>query len=209
MSRTRNRRPEPKKPKPQPKAPQPPNLPTASDTPARFSGWWKWAIGGVALAVIVAVSIGVGGITPAERPAGAQQVPIASPRHVEGNVDYDYHPAGGEHAGIWLNCGVYREEVPAENVVHSMEHGAVWVTYRPDDVTDDDIARLEGLVDGKVIVSPRADQPAPIMAATWGNLIEPNGADDPELEEFVNFFRGAGDAPEAAGRCNGGVGNPL
>ena len=53
--------------------------------------------------------------------------------HVTTAVSYEQTPpAGGEHAPVWLNCGTYVKPVPNENAVHAMEHGAVWVTYRPD-----------------------------------------------------------------------------
>ena len=39
---------------------------------------------------------------------------------------------GGDHFARWLACDVYDEEVPAELAVHSLEHGAVWVTYDPE-----------------------------------------------------------------------------
>ena len=41
-------------------------------------------------------------------------------------------PVGGDHAPTWLNCGAYPKAVPDGLAVHSLEHGAVWVTYRPD-----------------------------------------------------------------------------
>ena len=52
--------------------------------------------------------------------------------HVKGSVDYmQSPPVGGDHASIWQNCGFYSEPVRNETAVHSMEHGAVWITYRP------------------------------------------------------------------------------
>jgi hypothetical protein len=52
--------------------------------------------------------------------------------NVKGSVDYmQSPPVGGDHASIWQNCGFYSEPVRNETAVHSMEHGAVWITYRP------------------------------------------------------------------------------
>jgi Protein of unknown function (DUF3105) len=51
---------------------------------------------------------------------------------VKGPVDYKQSPpAGGDHASIWQNCGFYSEPVRNETAVHSVEHKALWITYRP------------------------------------------------------------------------------
>ena len=59
--------------------------------------------------------------------------------HKDG-VDIDYEaqygvnpPAGGDHWSRWLNCGVYTEPQVNEHAVHALEHGAVWITYDPDE----------------------------------------------------------------------------
>jgi hypothetical protein len=47
-------------------------------------------------------------------------------------VDYPQSPpVGGPHNPIWQNCGFYSKPVRDEYAVHSMEHGAVWITYSP------------------------------------------------------------------------------
>jgi hypothetical protein len=64
---------------------------------------------------------------------GVTVVPVASANHVNGTVDYPTSPpAGGNHNPVWQNCGFYTEAVVPELAVHSLEHGAVWITYRPD-----------------------------------------------------------------------------
>ena len=40
-------------------------------------------------------------------------------------------PAGGPHDPVWEDCGVYTQQLRNENVVHALEHGTVWITYRP------------------------------------------------------------------------------
>jgi hypothetical protein len=53
--------------------------------------------------------------------------------HTKEPVDYPQSPpVGGPHNPIWQNCGFYSKPVRNENAVHSMEHGAVWITYSPD-----------------------------------------------------------------------------
>ena len=55
------------------------------------------------------------------------------PVHTESIVDYELRPpAGGIHNPVWWNCGFYDEAIPDENVVHDLEHGAVWLAYAPD-----------------------------------------------------------------------------
>src|SRR5690606_18427197 len=76
--------------------------------------------------------------------------------HTESRVNYDQTPpAGGPHHPGWLNCGVYSQEQVDEHAVHSLEHGAVWITYDPAFATDADIDALVALApETYTIVSP-------------------------------------------------------
>ena len=62
-------------------------------------------------------------------------------------------PVGGPHAPVWLDCGVYDQPVRAENAVHDLEHGAVWISYDPD-LDADDISALAGALPQNGIMAP-------------------------------------------------------
>lgn len=141
-------------------------------------------------------------------PEGVEEVVVGEAAHVEGEIDYDGHPAGGEHSAVWLNCGVYGEPVPEENAVHSLEHGAVWITYPAGDEAID-VGRLNSYAGrNKVIVSPVVDQVPPVLVTAWARHMEATAADDPRISQFIVEFAGAATAPEPGGRCNGGIGEP-
>ncbi|MCP5096317.1 MAG: DUF3105 domain-containing protein, partial [Chloroflexi bacterium] len=50
------------------------------------------------------------------------------------------------------------------NAVHSMEHGAVWITYQPD-LPADEIIELQDLVRGQpfLLLSPYPDLRGPVV----------------------------------------------
>lgn len=129
-------------------------------------------------------------------------------QHLDIGEEHSYPqspPVGGDHAPIWLECGVYDEPVPVEYVVHDLEHGTTWLTYRPDDLDADGIERLAEQLPANGIMSPYADQSAPVVITVWGRQLELTGPDDPRIGLFITKF-GAGDtAPEPFASCNGGV----
>jgi hypothetical protein len=89
--------------------------------------------------------------------------------HVETSVDYEQTPpAGGPHHPAWLNCGVYSEPVPNENAVHSLEHGAIWITYRPG-LAPRQVEQLRSLArrEDRVLVSPYPGLANPIVVSSW------------------------------------------
>lgn len=169
--------------------------------------------------VAVVVLIGVLGAALLVRPAPAQEAgtPEAgqieglelfadvSTDHTDGTVDYDQDPpAGGPHNPVWQNCGFYEEPVRNEHAVHSQEHGAIWITYRPD-LAEADLTPLRRLADRQdyLLVSPYPELPAPVVASAWGARVELDGPDDPRLRQFVRRFIEQG--PEPGAPCTGGT----
>jgi hypothetical protein len=151
---------------------------------------------------------GDGGDAPAAGvPEGTEEVAVGPATHVTEEVAYDrFPPAGGSHDPAWLNCGVYTEAVRPENAVHSMEHGAVWVTYDPIAVEAEAIQYLGGRP--HVLVSPTTDISAPVVATAWGRQLELDGPDDPRLEQFLRAFVQGPQTPEPGAPCTGGIGQP-
>jgi hypothetical protein len=140
-------------------------------------------------------------------PAGVETTQDLARDHVEGDVAYQSIPlAGGEHAPTWQNCGFYDAPVAEETAVHSLEHGAVWIAYRPD-LPPEDLRRLRAMADDQayVLVSPVNDLPSPLVATAWGRRLVLESAASADLEQFVRAFRQGPQTPERGATCTGGT----
>lgn len=128
--------------------------------------------------------------------------------HVQQPVQYEQTPpVGGDHAGVWANCGTYTEPITSELAVHSLEHGAVWITYSPD-LPADQVRQLADLAEGNtyVLLSPFDGLPEePVVASAWGTQLALETADDPRLEQFVVKYQQGEQTPEPGAPCTGGV----
>lgn len=143
-------------------------------------------------------------------PEGVESFTVTQRNHIQTPVIYTQNPpVGGNHAPIWQNCGFYDTPIAGENAVHSMEHGAVWITYRPD-LPSDQINALRRRANSQpyVLVSPYPGLPAPAIVSAWGRQLRLDSADDPRLDQFARAFRLGEQAPERGGPCTGGVGTP-
>ena len=168
---------------------------------------------GVGVLLVAGVGAGITGAIR-ERGSGASLTGVQSfpeeRNHVQGPVTYPQTPpAGGNHSPIWLNCGIYTSPVPNENAVHDLEHGAVWITYRPD-LPKGDLARLTEFATGQryLDLSPFPGLPVPVVVSAWGKQLRLSGAADPRLEAFVNKYKQGPQTPEPGAPCTGGIGTP-
>src|SRR5829696_4505925 len=129
-------------------------------------------------------------------------------QHTEGDVDYEQSPpVGGAHNPIWQNCGFYDKPVRDENAVHSLEHGAVWITYSPD-LPQDQVTQLQNIAQSQsyILVSPYPGLESPVVASAWGKQVALDATDDPDLESFIKAYRVGPQTPEPGAVCTGGTG---
>ena len=172
------------------------------------------AVVGISLGVVALVLASSGG-SDVDRPAappGTQEYTVRSAGHVEGSVDYEQDPpVGGDHAAVWQNCGFYDEPIRVEQGVHSLEHGAVWITYDPG-LDDADLAAVRRLAEEPyVLASPWSTSPlpAPIVLSAWGVQLATDDVSSDAVLEFVSTYRQAASAPEPGAPCTGGDGGTM
>ncbi|MCE9621375.1 MAG: DUF3105 domain-containing protein [Actinomycetia bacterium] len=127
--------------------------------------------------------------------------------HVDTPVDYPQTPpVGGAHNPVWQTCQFYDVEFPKERGVHSMEHGAVWITFDPV-LAAPDVAVLAQFAENgnEVLVSPFTGLPSPIVASAWGKQLLIESVTDPRLAEFVTYFDDGPQTPETNTPCAQGT----
>ncbi|MEV0486577.1 DUF3105 domain-containing protein [Streptomyces sp. NPDC050508] len=129
--------------------------------------------------------------------------------HVTGTVKYPMNPpVGGNHAPAWMTCNgnVYTNAIPNENAVHSLEHGAVWVTYN-DKAGAADVKTLADKVTKTpyTLMSPDRTESGPIMLSAWGHQLSVNKASDPRVEQFLTKYVQGAQTPEPGAACTNGL----
>ncbi len=146
---------------------------------------------------------------PENPPDGVRTFPATTNRNIGGTISYEQDPpTNGDHAPYWQKCGYYSSPIENEAAVHSMDHGAVWITYSPD-LSEDQVATLRELAGEEyVLVSPYPGLFAPVVATAWRNQLELEGADDSRLRQFVDQFRISETSPRSGNGCENGTGEP-
>jgi len=184
-------------------------------TPVKVSGGRNWgpiAVGSlVALVAVGIIGWGVFAVVGDEKEKGTPWDERA--RAISGVVDYRTQypelkqaanhqsgvltypvspPVGGAHNPVWQNCmgDVYAAPIPKENAVHSLEHGAVWVTYKPG-LAAAEIDTLKSKVEGKdyLFMSPFTGLDKNISVQAWGFQLKVDSASDPRIDAFIKAVR--------------------
>lgn len=188
---------------------KPPPVVTAKPKP------WGWIATAMAVVVFAVAAIGYAVLQANEKAEladpnnieGLQTQSFASQQHSAAPVDYaESPPFGGVHDTVWADCmgTVYPIQIRNENAVHSLEHGAVWITYNPD-IPDADLEKLASLVMGQsfIMMSPYPGLESPISLQAWGNQLFVDSADDPRIENFITALRlNPTSTPEAGASCD-------
>jgi hypothetical protein len=199
-------------------------------TPVKVSGGRSWGplvVAGVV--VLIAVGIIGYGVWAAARSSNESSTPwaeraaaisgivnyrenadktITSRNHKPGPLTYTTNPpVGGDHNPRWENCNgnVYTEPIPKEHAVHSLEHGAVWITYKQG-LPADQVEKLADKVNGQdyMLMSPIANLDKNVSLQAWGYQLKVDSVDDSRIDDFIKALRtNASVEPGAA--CSSGV----
>lgn len=120
-------------------------------------------------------------------------------------------PDGGNHNPVPQSCAVYTAQIPNENAVHSLEHGAVWVTYNPTTASAADVAALKAKVDGNPyrMLSPYPGLKSKVSLQAWGEQLFVSSVTDKRVDQFLNTFTAGPQAPEPGSACSGNTSTGL
>lgn len=146
-------------------------------------------------------SLTIPGIVTAELPPGLH---VTSTQRV---AYPEIPPLGGPHDARWAACDgvVYDTAVRTENLVHSLEHGAVWIAYNPATVSAQDQETLRAKVIDKqyTVMSPIPDMADPISLQSWGHQLKLDSADDERIDQFITALReNPYTTPEVGATCS-------
>lgn len=119
-------------------------------------------------------------------------------------------PHSGVHNPAWQNCGIYDQPIRPENAVHSLEHGAVWITYQ-EDLPAEDVEYLRQFARGEshILLTPYPNQESTVVMTAWGLQMEVDDLPDDRITTFIRRYQQGPQTPERGATCERGVGTPI
>lgn len=146
----------------------------------------------------------------AERKIYAVEVPDQGNNHINIGASHPNYnsnpPTSGWHYPEWKQKGVYKEQQPDGNLIHNLEHGYIWISYRPG-ASPEIVRQLENFYGfgSKIIVEPRKENDKLISLAAWNWLdtfdpVSNDALNDSELKrigDFIDEYINQGPEPNA------------
>ena len=105
-------------------------------------------------------------------------------------VSYNTNPpTSGSHYAQSANWGFNDKELPDEQLVHNLEHGGIWISYRNADENTleklKDIARRNS---ESVVITERTGNDDPIVVVSWGRMMRLAEVDEALIRKFVDIY---------------------
>lgn len=138
----------------------------------------------------------------AEIPDGSRPYPIVGREHIPVGAlptsRYNSNPpTSGDHYPATAPADLYEERVPDAFLIHNLEHGHVWLSWR--DADDEEVVELFRQLREQfpewVVASYRPENEARLVAAAWGRLLPLEAPERDALTAFIMRYRDK--APES------------
>jgi uncharacterized protein DUF3105 len=107
-------------------------------------------------------------------------------------------PTSGKHYPTPANWGYNADPLPDDVLVHNLEHGGVWISYKG--ISKAEIGILKDVADrhlNGVIVTPRATDDENVAMAAWQHSRKCKKVDAVVIDDYIKKFCGKG--PEQVG----------
>lgn len=132
-------------------------------------------------------------------PAGVMTYANQGQDHVPLDHQFTYNsnpPTSGPHYATPANWGVYDYEANDKIFIHNLEHGGIWISYRPGispQVVEDLKAVVNEFGGSKIVMAPRSANDADIAVAAWTHLVKIDHVGqmltDEEKDRIRSFYR--------------------
>jgi len=159
----------------------------------------KWTIGIVA---VIAIGYGLFLLSRhGQQPQLGEAFATQGQEHIAVGASHpEYNsnpPTSGWHYAQPANWGVYQTELPDEQILHNLEHGGIWISYK--DIDDATKTALERIAKSrsKIILEPRSKNDAPIILASWGRLQKFQTLDEQAIRAFIDANSNKSPEPSA------------
>ena len=107
-------------------------------------------------------------------------------------------PTSGSHYADEAQWGAHEQELPDEQLIHNLEHGGIWISYKDiDQSTKTKIEILAKQYPDKIIVTPRANNDAKIAVASWTRLLKLDQFDEGKIVDFIKANKNKSPEPNA------------
>ena len=167
---------------------------------ARTRGAKKFLVRGVILIIVLGLGYGVYLLSKSSEPEGedfSRAVPVLSDRNhipvgAEPAVAYNSNPpTSGQHYDTPARPG-FRESIIADgHLIHSLEHGLIWVSYHPR--IGAEAEKLRDITGSTTVVVSREANDTDIAVASWGRLdtfdLGDGVIDDDDLQRISDFVK--------------------
>jgi len=137
-----------------------------------------------------------------EKPRPGETFPILGQEHISVGATHPVYnsnpPTSGWHYAQPANWGVYQEELPDETLIHNLEHGGIWISYKDvDQETKSSIEAIGKRYPGSVVVTPRSANDAKVVLASWGRLEKLESFDETRIVDFIKANKNKSPEPLA------------
>lgn len=121
-----------------------------------------------------------------------EELEIEGANHVGPGETVSYNtnpPTSGSH---WINPADWRfndKELPDEQLVHNIEHGGIWVTYK--NLDEESINKLKNIAknnSNSVVITRRDKNDDSIVVASWGRMMKLTEVDEALIQKYIDTY---------------------
>lgn len=122
------------------------------------------------------------------------EFPVVSRSHIQPEAEHETYnsnpPTSGSHYANAPTAGFYKDGLEDEAAIHGLEHGYIWISYKNiDDTTLEKLKEIQKRNWGSVILSPREQNDAPIVLASWGRLLNMESLDEATINTYIKLYK--------------------